>query len=285
MPDVGFIGLGLLGTAITEQLLAAGHDVVGFDVDPSRRDQLTANGGRCADSAVDVVKQASLVLLSLPDSDIVAGVVEEIVSAAAETLLVDTTTGESQSAVAVGQRLAAHGARYVEATVIGSSRMVSERDVVVLLGGADEDVAEAAPITDVWSRQRFHVGPLGSAAKAKLVANLVLGLHRAVLAEGLNLAQHAGLDGSAMLDVLRSGLAYSRIMDTKGRKMLESDFTPEARLRQHHKDVRLILEMGAEHRAPLPLSELHDRLLSRAEALGFGDADNSAIIRAIQEAE
>jgi 3-hydroxyisobutyrate dehydrogenase-like beta-hydroxyacid dehydrogenase len=108
-------------------------------------------------------------------------------------------------------------------------------------------------------------------------------LNRAVLAEGLNLAQRAGLDPAAMLAVLRSGLAYSRVMDTKGRKMLESDFSPEARLRQHHKDVRLILELGAACGARVPLSELHDLLLSRAAELGFADADNSAIIRAFQE--
>ena len=285
MPDVGFIGLGLLGSAITERLLAAGYDVVGFDVDPTCRQRFEAHGGRCGDSAADVVAQAPLVILSLPDSGIVAQVLGEIESVAAGKRFVDTTTGDPQSAIAAGQRLAGCGARYVEATVIGSSRMLRERDVVVLIGGEPEDAAAAAPFVDVWSKQRFHVGPLGSAAKAKLVANLVLGLNRAVLAEGLTLAIRSGLDGAAMLEVLRSGLAYSRVMDTKGRKMLESDFDPEARLRQRQKDVRLILELGAEHGARLPLSELHDRLLSRAESLGFADADNSAIIRAIQEPE
>jgi 3-hydroxyisobutyrate dehydrogenase-like beta-hydroxyacid dehydrogenase len=179
--------------------------------------------------------------------------------------------------------LAPLGARFLEATVIGSSRMLRERDVVVLLGGEPDDADAAVPFIEPWAREFFHVGPLGSAASAKLVANLVLGLHRAVLAEGLNLAERCGLDGPAMLEMLRSGLAYSRVMDTKGRKMLESDFTPEARLRQHHKDVRLILELATRCGAQVPLSELHDRLLQRAEELGFADADNSAIIRAFQE--
>lgn len=283
MPDVGLLGIGLLGSAIAEQLLASGRSVIGFDVDAARRQELGAGGGAVADSVADVLQGVSVVILSLPDHRIVERVTEELPADATGTLIIDTTTGDPESAVAIGRRLGERGLRYVEATVIGSSKMLRERDVVVLMGGTATDVHAAAPWVDVWSRQRFHVGPLGSAATAKLVANLVLGLNRAVLAEGLNLAQRCGLDGSAMLDVLRSGLAYSRVMDTKGRKMLEAEFSPEARLRQHHKDVGLILELGARHAARLPLSEVHDQLLSRAEALGFADADNSAIIRAFQE--
>jgi 3-hydroxyisobutyrate dehydrogenase-like beta-hydroxyacid dehydrogenase len=283
MADVGLIGLGLLGSAIAERLLKAGRAVIGFDLDPDRRAALQQSGGTIARSATDAYVAAPIVLLSLPDSDVVQRVTSDLPSTAEPRLVIDTTTGDPESAIATGARLAVLGARYLEATVIGSSRMLRERDVVVLLGGSSRDAEDAAPVIDPWARQRFHVGPLGSAASAKLVANLVLGLHRAVLAEGLNLAGRCGLDRSAMFEVLRSGLTYSRVMDTKGRKMLESDFTPEARLRQHHKDVRLILELAARCDARVPLSELHDQLLERAEELGLADADNSAIIRVFEE--
>lgn len=283
MADVGLIGLGLLGSAIAERLLAAGRSIAGFDLDPARRAEFEQAGGVAATSAGDAFSGAPVVILSLPDSHIVERVTSGFPVATGDKLVIDTTTGDPESAAVTGARLAALGARYLEATVIGSSRMLRERDVVVLVGGDPQDAEAAAPFIDPWARQRFHVGPLGSAAAAKLVANLVLGLHRAVLAEGLNLADRCGLDAAAMLDVLRSGLAYSRVMDTKGRKMLESDFTPEARLRQHHKDVRLILDLAARCGARVPLSELHDRLLERAAELGFADADNSAIIRAFQE--
>lgn len=283
MPDVGLIGIGLLGGAIAERLLASGWSLIGFDLDASRTEELRSLGGTAAESIGDVVRHAPVVILSLPDSRIVAQATAEFPAEVSGTLVIDTTTGDPESAVSVGRTLADRGLRYVEATVVGSSQMLRQGEAVVLLGGADDDVAAATPFVEHWGRQRFHVGLLGSAAVAKLVTNLVLGLNRAVLAEGLNLAQRSGLDGAAMLAVLRSGLAYSRVMDTKGRRMLESDFAPEARLRQHHKDVRLILELGAQHGAPLPLSALHERLLSRAEELGFADADNSAIIRVFQE--
>jgi 3-hydroxyisobutyrate dehydrogenase-like beta-hydroxyacid dehydrogenase len=283
MADVGLIGLGLLGSAIAERLLASGRSVIGYDLDPARRADLQQAGGAIAQSIADVLSEVRVVILSLPDSDVVQRVTSEFTPDVRGTLVIDTTTGDPESASATAARLAPFGARFLEATVIGSSRMLRERDVVVLLGGEPDDADAAVPFIEPWAREFFHVGPLGSAAAAKLVANLVLGLHRAVLAEGLNLAERCGLDGPAMLEMLRSGLAYSRVMDTKGRKMLESDFAPEARLRQHHKDVRLILELATRCGAQVPLSELHDRLLQRAEELGFADADNSAIIRAFQE--
>ena len=111
----------------------------------------------------------------------------------------------------------------------------------------------------------------------KLVLNLVLGLNRAVLAEGLAYAAACGLDPAAALDILRAGPAYSRAMDVKGPRMLQGDYTPEARLAQHHKDVGLILASGAEAGASLPLSRVHDELLRAAEQAGLGEADNSAV--------
>ena len=114
----------------------------------------------------------------------------------------------------------------------------------------------------------------------KLVSNLVLGLNRAALAEGLVFAQALGLEAEAALGVLLGTMAYSRIMDTKGRKMIEGDFSVQARLSQHLKDIRLILDAAAAAGQALPLTEIHRQLLEVAEAAGFGEADNSAIIRA-----
>ena len=123
----------------------------------------------------------------------------------------------------------------------------------------------------------YHVGPCGSGIRMKLVFNLVLGLNRAVLAESLAFASRYGLSSRQALEILKVGPSYSRVMDTKGPKMLRRDFEPEARLSQHLKDVRLILAAGESCGAKLPLSELHSRLLADAERLGFGAADNSAI--------
>ena len=116
----------------------------------------------------------------------------------------------------------------------------------------------------------------------KLVVNLVLGLNRAVLAEGLSFARQLGIDGGHALEVLKAGASWSRAMDHKGEKMLALDFEPQARLAQHFKDVRLILELAGQAKATVPFSSLHEKLLSRLVDQGDGELDNCAIIRAFQ---
>ena len=116
----------------------------------------------------------------------------------------------------------------------------------------------------------------------KLISNLVLGLNRAALAEGLVFAKAIGVSAERALEVLMGTMAHSRIMDTKGRKMLDGNFSVQARLSQHLKDIRLILDAASEADQPLPLTEVHRRLLEAAQAAGFGEADNSAIIEAFK---
>ena len=127
----------------------------------------------------------------------------------------------------------------------------------------------------------FHTGPAGTGAKMKLVTNLVLGLNRAALAEGLAFAESIGLDPALSLAVMRGSFAYSRIMDTKGERMIRGDFAADARLSQHLKDVRLIVDIGRHAGLPMPLSAAHREVLEEAETAGYGELDNSAIIKVL----
>lgn len=278
-PTIGIIGLGLMGGALAARLRRARFGVVGFDVDERRRRALRKLGGQSADSATEVFAKCDRVLLSLPNSD----VVESVLSAAAPALrrgllILDTTTGEPEATARLGARLARRGVRYLDATVVGSSAQVRAGDVLVLVGGRRADFAAAREVFGTFAKQTFHIGPCGSGARMKLVVNLVLGLNRAALAEGLAFASSVGVSEKSALEILQAGAAYSRIMDTKGAKMIARNFKPQAKLSQHLKDVRLML---AASPIPLPLSTAHRKLLEKAEALGLGEADNSAIIEAL----
>jgi 3-hydroxyisobutyrate dehydrogenase-like beta-hydroxyacid dehydrogenase len=237
-----------------------------------------------ADSASSAAKSARFIVLSLPDSQAVADVVREIEPVVANQIIVDTTTGDPDRTAILGQRLNETGVRYVDATIAGSSKQVREGNVIVMAGGDAAAVSECEPLFRCFATKWFHVGPCGSGARMKLVVNLVLGLNRAVLAEGLAFARACGLDPTMALEVLRAGAAYSRAMDSKGQKMIAGDFTAEARLSQHHKDVRLILQAAGQGDATVPLSTLHDQLLTELEANGLGESDNCAIIRAFDRA-
>lgn len=279
--SVGLIGAGLLGQSIAHCLLQSNETVTGFDIDQQRCLELVEQGAQTVQSAADVCQQCRRIFLSLPDSTIVATVVEEIRSQLqAGDIIIDTTTGNPRDTRHLSQSLAEEGISYLDATIVGSSVQVRSREVLMLIGGDASAVSDCQPLLDAISSQALHLGPSGAGATMKLVVNLVLGLNRAVLAEGLSLGEACGLEAAQVLSVLRQSPAYSGVMDTKGSKMIREDFSPQARLAQHLKDVQLILQLGDEHSQSLSLSQVHQSLLETAVELGYADADNSAVIMA-----
>ncbi len=278
---IGLIGVGLLGTALAERMLAAGLAVVGFDQEPAQLDRLEQLGGRRAGSAAAAARDCETIVLCLPDSNIVAGVVEQNAQwLRPGTLLIDATTGDPDQTAILAARLHSRGVGYVDATLAGSSEQVRRGEATVILGGEPANIDRAISVLATWSPRRFHVGPAGSGTRMKLVVNLVLGLNRAALAEGLAIADACDIDAAVALKVLQQTPAFSAVMPTKGPKMVAHDYQPQARLAQHAKDVGLIRALAARHGQPVPLSDVHAELLARAIELGWGEADNSAIIEA-----
>lgn len=279
--NVGIVGLGLLGGAIAARLVERGFSVVGYDANESRRDVALNDGVVVVNSAAEVAAKCELVLLSLPTGDISALVVRELAPQLHRgQIIVDTTTAAAEQMIALAGLLTPLGVAFVEAEVAGSSVQVRRGEVLVFVSGDDAVVAKCRPVLEAFAVAVHHAGNTGDAARWKLVHNLLLGLHRAVLAEGLVLAEALGLDASRILEVLKQSPAASAVMTTKGAKMLTRDFAPQATVRQHLKDVRLILAAAAACGAETPLSQLHASLLERASELGYAEADNSAIMAA-----
>lgn len=281
--SVGLIGVGLLGSALANRLMNDGRGVHGFDTNEKQLQALSQCGGIACDSAAEVVQNCDVLILSLPTSDVVLSLVRQLrTDFQPSQIVVDTTTGDPQQMLAVGQSLAEHGVSYLEATVAGSSAQVTAGEVALLLGGDAEVLESVKPLLAAITSKHFHLGPVGTASRFKLVHNLVLGLHRAVLAEGLEFAESLGFDQKVTLEILKQTPAQSGVMETKGRRMVERDYGLQARLSQHLKDVRLILAEAERSGTNTPLSQVHQVLLEQAEALGFGDADNSAVLEAFR---
>jgi 3-hydroxyisobutyrate dehydrogenase-like beta-hydroxyacid dehydrogenase len=284
---IGLIGIGLLGTALAERMHQAGFVVSGYDVNwtyfnqqQRERPELAATVVKM-DSVEQVVSQHDMIVMCLPDSAAVQNAIGSCEQALRPgTLIIDATTGDPDSVAQIAARLASFQAGYFDATIAGSSQQARQGEAVVVVGGSDQDVERASAVLESWSSRRFHVGAAGSGQRMKLVINLVLGLNRAVLAEGLNLAERAGIDPAAALEVLKATPAYSAAMDTKGVKMLKRDYAVQAKLSQHLKDVRLIRALAYRSGAATPLSDVHEELLKLSETAGFADADNSAVIEA-----
>ena len=221
--------------------------------------------------------------LSLPDSRVVETVLNEVgAELRPGQVILDTTTGEPEDAMRFAERLRLLGVAYLDATVSGSSEQLRRGEALCMVGGEATDFARCAGLFAALGSPVMHVGGSGDGAKMKLVTNLVLGLNRAALAEGLALAEGMRLDLRQTLQVLQSSAAASRIMDSKGEKMIAREFSPVARLSQHLKDVRIIQQAGESAGLHLPLTEAHRRLLEEAETAGLGAQDNSAVIEVIR---
>ncbi len=272
-----------MGGALSRRMLAARYRVCGYDPATERAAALRVAGGVDVARPADVAHACPRILLSLPDGNVVRTVLDDLLPALRPgQVVVDTTTAAPHESEATGARLAAIGVAYLDATISGNSEQVGRAETVVMAGGDPATFARCTDLFACFARRAFHVGPVGAGARMKLVTNLVLGLNRAVLAEGLAFARKLGLDPAEALAVLQETPAHSRVMEVKGPRMIAGDFTPAARLSQHLKDVRLMLAAGAEAGARLPLSELHRALLEEAEAAGLGGADNSAILRVFE---
>jgi 3-hydroxyisobutyrate dehydrogenase-like beta-hydroxyacid dehydrogenase len=284
--QIGVIGLGLVGTALADILLARGCKLIGFDTDTQRCAQLREQGAVIADNPCQVASQVDCLILSLPDSAVVdqvltspGGVLES------ETLpahCIDTTTGDPEDSVRFAGLCAGQGMAYLDATISGSSRQIAAREAVFMVGGDNTAFTQCQSLLHILSDKVFYLGLSGSGSCAKLASNLILGLNRLVLAEGLVLAEKLGLDLDRFLNLVKETPAYSRAMDVKGQKMLDQDFVPESRIRQHHKDVQLIMQYAKRHDQELPLSKVHLGILDQALAAGDGDLDNAAVIRELR---
>jgi 3-hydroxyisobutyrate dehydrogenase-like beta-hydroxyacid dehydrogenase len=182
----------------------------------------------------------------------------------------------------LGARVATRGLQLLETPVSGASGQVSRGEGVGLIGGDAGVLHAMEPVLRVLFASYFHIGKIGDGGRAKLAVNLILGLNRLALAEGLVFAERLGLDPEAFLKVARSSAAYSQVMDVKGSKMVRNEFAPEGRVTQHLKDVHLMLEQAERLNQRLPLLEIHADVLEACVAQGEGDFDNSGVIREIR---
>ncbi len=280
---VGVIGLGLMGEVLAGRLMAAGYGVKGYDIDPAKNARLAARGGQAAASLAEVAG-CGVIALAVFSTDQVEEVVEKALlpAVAGGTVVLCTSTCDPDRIEALGKRLAGTKIRFLETPVSGTSEQVRQGDGVGLIGGDPKTAEDIAPILDVLFPRRFHIGKVGDGGRAKLAVNLILGLNRMALAEGLTFAERMGLDPKAFLAVAKGAASYSQVMETKGEKMLARDFAPEGRVKQTLKDVHMMLDQGEKLKQELPMLKVHCDVLESCVRAGEAERDNSIIVEEIR---
>jgi 3-hydroxyisobutyrate dehydrogenase-like beta-hydroxyacid dehydrogenase len=280
---VGLVGLGLVGLALARRLLAAGREVHGFDLREEPRAALGALGGTPRESLEQIGTECATVLLAVFDTEDVTAVLEGpdglLRGQHRVETVIDCSTGDPVALEALAARMAKRGIAFLEGPLSGSSIQVEAGEATQLLGGEPGAITACEETLALLARNRVHVGAAGMAARAKLATNLVLGLNRAVLAEGIAFAESLGIAPDKFLDLVLATPARSAAAESKGPLMVSGEFAPQSRIRQHLKDVGLMLQSARAAGQPLPLSETHAVLMRRAIEAGDGDLDNAAIIR------
>jgi 3-hydroxyisobutyrate dehydrogenase-like beta-hydroxyacid dehydrogenase len=283
---IAIVGLGLMGEVYARRLIDAGHPVLGFDVDPARRTRLAEIGGSPVDSIEELAAPARAILVAVFSTAQVEDVIENhLLPALGEDsgkVVVVVSTCDPDQVALLAARVMPRGIRYLDVPVSGTSDQVRRGDGVALIGGDAAIAAELKDVFDALFKRSFQVGKIGDGGRAKLAVNLILGLNRLALAEGLVFAERLGLDPAAFLPVAKGSASYSQVMETKGPKMLSSDFSPEGRVKQTLKDAHLMLDQAASVGQKLSMLEVHADVLESCVRAGETELDNSVIIQEVR---
>ena len=283
---VAIIGLGLMGEVYAQRLIDGKIPVTGFDIDPARRTRLAEIGGNPTSSIAELANSARCIIVAVFNTEQVEDVLENHILPAlgdgSNKIVLCMSTCDPDRVAALAVRLIPRGIRYLDVPVSGTSDQVRRGDGVALIGGDIAIAEEMKDVLDALFARRFHVGKIGDGGRAKLAVNLILGLNRLALAEGLVFAERIGLDPATFLDVARGSASYSQVMETKGPKMVRGDFSPEGRVKQTLKDVRLMLDQAASAGQKLSMLEVHADMLEACVRAGESDLDNSAVIREVR---
>jgi putative dehydrogenase len=294
-PRIGIIGLGLMGTAFAQRLAAAGFGVMGYDVDPAKTACMSELGGAAPPEGLGGTPAASIAALAQACNPILVAVfsteqVEDVVengllpalNEASNKIVLVASTCDPDRIAALAARVTPRGLRLIETPVSGTSAQVARGEGVGLIGGDAALAKQVEPVLRALFPTYFVIGKVGDGGRAKLAVNLILGLNRLALAEGLVFAERLGLDPTAFLEVARASAAYSQIMDVKGARMIRRAFAPEGRARQTLKDVDLMLDQARALGQALPLLNVHADVLQACLRHGEGDLDNSVVIEEIR---
>lgn len=279
---VGLFGLGLIGAALAKRLIAADVTVTGHDPDAECMTRLDTAGGRSVDPSE--VWDADLVISAVFSTDQLESLVATA-PGAQNKCLVSMSTCDPALMPGVAKRAAAKGLQLIEAPISGTSADLANGNAILLIAGNEERAAALDPVFKALARAHFHVGEMGNGNRAKLAINLILGLSRAAVAEGLVFAKAVGLDQAGFFEIARESAAGSRVMESKGPKMVARDFTPLGRVTQSAKDFGLIYSTAVKAGQGLPLAERYLEIVGDSLAQGEGELDNSAVMLAIERAK
>ncbi|XP_038055753.1 glyoxylate/succinic semialdehyde reductase 1-like isoform X3 [Patiria miniata] len=282
---IGFIGLGLMGTGMAMNLIKTGHKVTVWNRTAAKCADFVTAGATEAKNVSDLVSECDIVFSMVSDSEALRaivfgehGVLDGMKKGKA---LVDMSTVDIGTVTGLEGAITAREGRFLEAPVVGSVQPAMEGSLVIIGAGDSNLFDDCTSCFQAMGKKAFFLGDVGNGSKMKIIINMITGCIMSGFAEGMAVADRAGLSQETLLDVLNLGAISSPLISGKGKAILANKYPPAFPLKYQQKDMRLALALADQVEQPIPVSAAVNELFKRAKNLGLGEKDISAVYKAV----
>lgn len=286
MADIGFVGLGIMGHAMAENLIRAGFDTIVWNRTASRADDLVNLGATLASSPGDVAREVGIVMVCVSDTPDVEAVVfgpDGISSGISPgSLIIDHSTISPGATKDFAGRIADEGAFWLDAPISGGSEGAANGTLSIMIGGDISQIDRSMAYLEAVGSTITHVGPQGAGQLVKAVNQILVVVNQLAVSEALLLAEAGDLDLEATLSAVAGGAAGSWMLSNRGPQMIERDWSPGFTIDLQQKDLRLVLEAANELGVPIPGTALVYQMYRGLQSQGLGSEGNHALVKALE---
>jgi putative dehydrogenase len=281
---VGVVGLGIMGSAMSANLVRAGFIVRGYDVLARRRAELKRAGGQPVRSIRDLARQAPIVITSLPSTQALLEVSAELVAVGnAGQIVIETSTLPIAAKEEACKLLAQRSVTLLDCPLSGTGAQAKVKDLAVYASGPRSAYRRCVPVFGGFARTHYFLGAFGTGSKMKFLANLLVAIHNVSTAEAMVLGMKAGLDLDVAVKVLGDGAGSSRMLQVRGPMMARGDYSSAAmKVAVWQKDMRIIGEFARSLDCPTPLFAATTAIYNAAMAQGFGESDTASVCAVLE---
>jgi L-threonate 2-dehydrogenase len=281
---VGIIGLGIMGGAFAENLVAAGWRVIGYDIAPARRRALARAGVEIAAGAAEVARQAKTVITSLPKPEALAMTAAAIAKVGLpRRVIVEASTFTINDKTRARAVLHKAGHLLLDCPVSGTGAQAKVKDLVVYGSGGSAEIKRLRPMFAAFVRGVFDLGEFGNGSRMKYVANLLVAIHNVATAEAMVLGLKAGLPPQMICDLVKTGVGNSRIFELRAPMMVMDRYdNPTMKISVWQKDMDVIGSYARKIKAPTPMFDASSKIYAKALKAGHGAEDTAAVCAVLE---
>jgi L-threonate 2-dehydrogenase len=282
---VGMIGLGIMGSAMSANLMKGGFKVVGYDVVPRRLQDHRKAGGTVARNCREVAAKCDILVTSLPSADALLETAAELAKTIRRgQIVIETSTLPIPAKEEARKRLASRGAILLDCTLSGTGAQARVKDLIVYASGDRKYYRRTTAVLEGFARAHYYVGSFGAGSKVKFVANLLVAIHNVAAAEAMVLAMKSGLDPALVLKVVADGAGSSRMLQVRGPMMVKGDYSEATmKVQTWQKDMTIIGDYARKIDCPTPLFLASAPFYTAAMAMGLGAEDTGSVCAVLEK--